>query len=175
VLFVPGTLAVFFPISILFRKNHNSKRFLSSKFPVLVKEVFKYKIHAHCNSSGTICDILYRIHMMIIPATESHIPEIVEIWKEFMDFHSHLDLYFTRTDEGSSKFEEWLRSLMKSDNALVLTAKEDDQVIAYSLSQICKRPPLFTEIDYGYIYDLAVKSEYRRKGIGEQMLSEILG
>ena len=89
-------------------------------------------------------------------------------------FSFHKDPYFARTEEGSSKFEEWLRSLMKSDNALVLVAREDGQVIAYSLSQICKRHPLFKEVDYGYIYDLAVKSEYRRRGIGEQILGKIL-
>jgi len=113
--------------------------------------------------------------MTIIPATESHIPEIVEIWKEFMDFHSEIDPYFARNEEGHSKFEDWVKDLMKSDIALVLVALDHSQVVAYSLSQINKRPPLFKEIDYGYIYDLAVKSEYRRKGIGEKMLGEILG
>jgi len=112
--------------------------------------------------------------MDMISATDSEVPGMVEVWKEFMDFHSHIDPYFARTEEGSSKFEEWLRSLMKSDNALVLVAKEDGQVTAYSLSQICKRHPLFKEVDYGYIYDLAVKSEYRRRGIGKQMLKRIL-
>jgi len=112
--------------------------------------------------------------MTIIPATESHIPEIVEIWKEFMDFHSEIDPYFARNEEGHSKFEDWVKDLMKSDIALVLVALDHSQVVAYSLSQINKRPPLFKEIDYGYIYDLAVKSEYRRKGIGEKMLGEIL-
>jgi len=113
--------------------------------------------------------------MTIIPATESHIPEIVEIWKEFMDFHSKIDPYFARNEEGHSKFEEWVKDLMKSDTAKVLVALKDGQVVAYSLSQINKRPPLFKEVDYGYVYDLAVKKEYRRKGIGEQMLAEILG
>ncbi|MFH1335479.1 MAG: GNAT family N-acetyltransferase [Candidatus Zixiibacteriota bacterium] len=113
--------------------------------------------------------------MMIIPATESHVPEIVEIWKEFMDFHSDIDPYFARNEEGHSKFDEWVKELMKSDTALVLVALDQGQVVAYSLSQINKRPPLFKKVDYGYIYDLAVKSEYRRKGIGEQMLGEILG
>jgi ribosomal protein S18 acetylase RimI-like enzyme len=113
--------------------------------------------------------------MMIIPATESHIPEIVEIWKEFMDFHSDIDSYFARNEEGHSKFEDWVKDLMKSDTALVLVALDQGQVAAYSLSQINQRPPLFKQVDYGYIYDLALKSEYRRKGIGEQMLGEILG
>jgi ribosomal protein S18 acetylase RimI-like enzyme len=112
--------------------------------------------------------------MIITPASESHIPEIVELWKEFMDFHSAIDPYFARNEEGHSRFEEWVRELMKSDSALVSVALEDDKVIAYSLSQINKRPPLFKKVDYGYIYDLAVKREYRRKGIGERMLGKIV-
>jgi ribosomal protein S18 acetylase RimI-like enzyme len=113
--------------------------------------------------------------MRILPAAESHIPEIVEIWKEFMDYHSDIDPYFARNEEGHSKFEEWLKELMKSDTALVLVALDRGMVLAYSLSQINQRPPLFDKVDYGYIYDLAVKSEYRRKGIGEKMVDEILG
>ncbi len=112
--------------------------------------------------------------MEIISANDSHVPGIVEIWKEFMDFHSDIDPYYARDEEGHSKFEDWVRDLMKSDTALVLVAKEDGQVIAYSLSQINQRPLLFKEVEYGFIYDLAVKSEYRRKGIGEQMLVKIL-
>ena len=113
--------------------------------------------------------------MKIIPAAESHLPEIVEMWKEFMDYHSDIDPYFARNEEGHSKFEEWVKELMKSDTARVLVALDHDQVAAYSLSQINQRPPLFEKVDYGYIYDLAVKKEYRRKGIGQQMVGEILG
>jgi hypothetical protein len=65
--------------------------------------------------------------MIIMPAAESHIPEIVEIWKEFMDYHSDIDPYFARNEEGHSKFEEWLKELMKSDTALVLVALGRDK------------------------------------------------
>lgn len=92
-----------------------------------------------------------------------------------MNFHSDIDPYFVRNEEGHSKFEEWVKELMKSDTARVLVALDHGKVVAYSLSQINKRPPLFKEVDYGYIYDLAVGREYRRKGIGEQMLGEIIG
>jgi len=38
--------------------------------------------------------------MEIIPARVEHIPEIVEIWKEFIDYHGEFEPVFRRCEEG---------------------------------------------------------------------------
>jgi ribosomal protein S18 acetylase RimI-like enzyme len=113
--------------------------------------------------------------MEVLLATELHVPEIVDVWKEFMDFLQETHPFFIRSEDGHLKFGEHLKEWIKSDDYQVLVALDSGKVVAYSIAKICKLPPLFEHVTYGFIADLAVKSEFHRKGIGEQILEKILG
>jgi ribosomal protein S18 acetylase RimI-like enzyme len=113
--------------------------------------------------------------MEIISATESFVPEIVELWEEFWGYHQKMEpQFFVMSEDGPSKFEEYLRGLIKSDESQVLVALEGGQMAAYSIAQILKRPPIAKHPEYGFISHLCVKSEYRRKGLGKQISDKIL-
>jgi len=112
--------------------------------------------------------------MEITSATDTHVPEIVEVWKEFMDFHKDIDLRFPMKENAPLIWEKHLRDLIKSEDTLVLVAMDKDHVVGYSISLIESRyPPVFTRETYGFIASMAVQSNYRRKGIGERMLGKI--
>jgi ribosomal protein S18 acetylase RimI-like enzyme len=113
--------------------------------------------------------------MEIISATESFVSEIVELWKEFWDYHQKMDpKFFVMSADGPSKFGEYVKGLIKSDDSQVLVAMDEGQAVAYSIAEILKRPPIAKHPEYGFISDLCVKSEYRRKGLGKQILDKIL-
>ncbi len=112
--------------------------------------------------------------MEIRKATDADIPEIIILWKEFMDFHSALDSHLARSDEGHIEFAKWIGKLIEQEDNQVLVALMDSKVIAYSLSRILEMPPVMKTRKIGYINDLAVNSEFRRTGVGEKMLKEIL-
>ncbi len=112
--------------------------------------------------------------MEIIPAGEHHILSIVDIWKEFMDYHSAIDPFLARSLNGHIHFESFLREMMSSPDALVLAAVSRDNVLGYSISKLYKYPPVFLNETCGYICDMAVRAGYQRKGIGERMLGKIL-
>ncbi|MFC1953482.1 hypothetical protein ACFLWR_05065 [Chloroflexota bacterium] len=42
----------------------------------------------------------------ITTASEKHIPEIVELWKEFMDFNAEIDPYDTRGKDSHTQMEK---------------------------------------------------------------------
>ncbi|NIN01177.1 MAG: GNAT family N-acetyltransferase [candidate division Zixibacteria bacterium] len=111
--------------------------------------------------------------MQIVEATESHIPGVIELWKEFSDYHRNMDPIYARSEDGPSKFGDYVKGLLGSDDSQVLVATDRGEAVAYSIAQILKRPPVFRDIEYGFISDLGVKSEYRRKGLGEQILNKI--
>jgi ribosomal protein S18 acetylase RimI-like enzyme len=110
----------------------------------------------------------------IAPAADRHIPEIVEIWKEFIDYHRGIDPFFTRREDGHVNFERFVRGLIGSDDSQVLVAMDDGSVVAYSIARIGEYPPAYTREVHGLICDMAVKSGYRRQGIGERMLKQML-
>lgn len=113
------------------------------------------------------------IHMEVTEAAESHVPEIVEMWKDFMDFHRDLDPFFTRNRDAHKNFEAYVRELIHSEDAQVLVAVDNGHVRAYSISQIQTYPPIYLDEKYGFISDLAVRPAYRRRGIGVTMLHKM--
>ena len=109
----------------------------------------------------------------VVQAQEHHIPDIVEVWKEFMDFHGELDPLYTRREDGHVNWERFLDSLIAFEGAFVLVVLDGEKVIAYSITQIKDYPPVFVKKKYGFISDMAVTSTHRRTGIGELMLTGI--
>lgn len=108
--------------------------------------------------------------MEVIEAAESHVCEIVEMWKDFMDFHRDIDPFYTRKKDAHKNFKTYVQELIQSDDAQVLVTLHNGRVVAYSISTIQKHPPIYLDDTYGFISDLAVDPAYQRKGIGETML-----
>ncbi|MFC1921304.1 GNAT family N-acetyltransferase [Chloroflexota bacterium] len=111
--------------------------------------------------------------MEIITAADKHIAEIIELWIEFMGHHRDIDPRFPMRDEAPASFEEHLIERMKSGENLTLVALDKDSVVGFSMSRINNYAPIWEREIYGTIDTIAIKSEYRRKGIGEQMLEKI--
>jgi GNAT superfamily N-acetyltransferase len=110
----------------------------------------------------------------ILKARESHIPDLLEVWKEFMDFHAAIRPHFTRSAEGHLVFAKHLRECMGSPESCVFVADDGEKVIGYTLLHLKKPPPVYDDAVYGFISDMAVKSEYRRHGVGEKLLKRAM-
>ena len=111
--------------------------------------------------------------MQIIQAEHKHIPEIVGIWTEFMDFHKDFDSRFPMRKNAHLSFDSHLRELMKSENNVVYVALDNNCVVGFATCSVNRYAPIWEREKYGSIDTLAVESSYRRKGIGEQMLTKI--
>ena len=107
-------------------------------------------------------------------AGEEHIPGVVEVWKDFMDFHQAKDPFFTRKKGAEKEFSNYFREVISSDHTHALVATVNgEKVVGFSISAIKQHPPVFTDTKYGEIIDLAIHDDYRRQGIGEEMLKII--
>ncbi|OFW57369.1 MAG: hypothetical protein A2W01_06945 [Candidatus Solincola sediminis] len=112
--------------------------------------------------------------LKVIPAEESHIPQVIELWKELMDFHRGLDGFYSRKKDGEISFRNYMEKCIMASDCLALVAIESDEVAGYSISTMSKHPPVLEIESYGLISDMAVKAEHRRQGIGSAMLMETL-
>lgn len=110
----------------------------------------------------------------IINAEEKHIPDICNLWWEFICFHTDIEPLFAPLDNAAADFEkEFLRKEMKSEKSLVQIALDGERVIGYSISDLQDIPG--SKIGRcGYINHLHVDKDYRRQGIGEKMYEEII-
>jgi ribosomal protein S18 acetylase RimI-like enzyme len=112
--------------------------------------------------------------MKIRIANEKHVPDIVTLWKDYIDFHAQLDPFFKRQEDGERRYMKYITEQIQLGKSLVLIGIDNDNVVAYSLSQIKMYPPVFQKYTYGYIADMAVRAEYQNKGLGDMMLAGII-
>ena len=111
----------------------------------------------------------------IVKAEEKDVADIGKLGWEFMLFHQNIDPIFTPEYNSASDFEgNQVRRFMQSDGGLALVARDGIKVVGYSLSEIREPPPGFKREKYGYVDSMAVTASYRRNGIGEKMLTEIM-
>jgi len=112
--------------------------------------------------------------MRIVEATESNIHEIAELWKELIDYHSNIDSFFTRREDGHIQFKSFITGLINSMEAKVFIAIEDEKILGYIIAKIDEYPPVYLLEKHGAIYDLLVTSKHRKKGIGKKLWLEAL-
>ncbi|MFX0057370.1 MAG: GNAT family N-acetyltransferase [Candidatus Hodarchaeota archaeon] len=111
------------------------------------------------------------IPIEIIEAIKSHIPAIVELWAEMIEYHTQFDQFFKRREDANLNYESFIRDLFNSNEAKIFIAKEEDKILGFILAKIDTYPPIYLYDKYGAIYDLIVKSTYRRRGIGSKLLN----
>lgn len=105
---------------------------------------------------------------------------IVELWKEYMDFHAARDQHFARSAEGPQRFGDYLSGRIVDAASCthaascVLVAEHNQEVVGYCLATIAKFPPVFASREYGSISDLAVAAKVRRQGIGQALVEAAL-
>ena len=106
--------------------------------------------------------------MKITRIEEKHIPEILEIWKAFMDFHRDLDPVFQRKADAADMFAKFLREQYLAESSkLALAAVEDDAVAGFLIGQIKEHPPVLENVNkYGHLDTAAVAPDLRRQGVG---------
>jgi ribosomal protein S18 acetylase RimI-like enzyme len=112
--------------------------------------------------------------LKIVRAQDANIPQITELWKELIDYHRDLDGFYSRRADGDTNFKKYLSDCIISEDCLAIAAVEDGKVLGYSISQISSHPPVLETEEFGLITDMAVKSGYRKKGIGSALLMETL-
>ena len=108
--------------------------------------------------------------MEIREATIDDIPELTELWKEFMDFHGRYDPFFTRAADGHERWAEFARANIENEDWLVLIALEGNQAVGYCMAAVLDYPPVMETKRHGLIQDVAVTGRCRRNGIGERMV-----
>ena len=107
-------------------------------------------------------------------ATIKDIKEILPVWGQLADFHSALDPAFTPSAQWPREYGAYLRTLISRDDAIAVVAKESLEVVGYAVGRITTLPPFFEHRYRGYIHDVFVKPECRRRGVGRQLVEEIL-
>jgi GNAT superfamily N-acetyltransferase len=110
----------------------------------------------------------------IVRADRTHLVQIMEVWKQFMEYHQRIDPFYGTVADGHLQFGEYILERMGQEESLVLVAMEGDSMLGYCLSYVHHRPPVFTERVVGILSDLAVREGQRGAGAGSALVESAL-
>lgn len=110
-----------------------------------------------------------RLPIEIREACRTDLDEIVELWKEFMEFHRQRDPFFTRAAEGHRRFRSFVADNLDAPDWLVLVAIEEDRPVGYCMATVLEYPPVLELKRHGFVQDVAVTEVARRHGVGSAL------
>lgn len=107
--------------------------------------------------------------MIVRTATSSDIPALVDLWVEFMDFHTGLDPTFLRSKDATTNWAKYIASKLEDETYRILVAIDGQVLAGYVVAIVQEYPPIRTVQQFGFIQEIAVANQFRRRGIARQL------
>ena len=104
------------------------------------------------------------------------LPQMLQLWREMMDFHAAHDPRFRpkASPEGERAWANYLREdIFGQATWCVLVAEEDGKLLGQILGELREPAPVFQPESYGYVTDIVVDPEARRAGVGQALFDAL--
>ena len=113
--------------------------------------------------------------LRIVKAEEKHIPDIRDLWIEFLKYSEEFHPVFA-VGEGAAEHMEknFLRPALQDKDQLVLIALDEAGASDYAVAMIKERLPKKYDFVTGVIEHLFVAQGCRRQGVGGQLYAEVI-
>lgn len=109
----------------------------------------------------------------IVEARHEHVGAIVGLWKDLADYHRSLGPLHPRRQDPPERLAEFLDRHIPLPDSLVLAALSGKEVVGFSFCFVAALPLVFRSDDHGFVSQLVVAEQHRRRGIGTAMVRRI--
>ena len=109
--------------------------------------------------------------MEIRKARPSDLPRLTRLWLEFMEYHRRIDGDYELCQGARERWGEYVMSKFEDESAQLFVAVDQEEVVAYAGAVVRDYPPVFTLKKFGFIEEIFVSGDYRRKGIARQLFT----
>lgn len=117
-------------------------------------------------SNSKQSDVIIRV------ALPEDVLEISKLWQMFMEYNAQFDYSFKVQDKITGRFARELQHRIDDPNYRLTVAEVDKELVGYSLSYVSKKPYFFKLGKFGFIGDLFVLEQHRRKGYGRLLVDD---
>ncbi len=104
------------------------------------------------------------------------LPALIVLWHGQYDYHHDIDstYYVPNSKELDQKFRKYLKKAILKNGPYILLAEVDNEPVGFVTYEKSHVDYFDTKIvEYGDIIELYVRPEYRKQGIGKQLMEEV--
>lgn len=99
-------------------------------------------------------------------------PQVQALWRDLMDLHVSLDPRFALSADADGAFMSYLGTARSREDYRVRVAVRGDQVLGFVICCVLPNSPVYETRFIGYINDICVSPEERKRGIGRLLLDD---
>ena len=102
------------------------------------------------------------------------IPHLVILKGELQKLHSEIDSVWKLKSDWESVFRTYFLNMFNRENTSIAVLQVDGSYAGYCIAIIKESPPFLESRQYGFINDIFVADDFRRRGFGSELLNEAL-
>jgi GNAT superfamily N-acetyltransferase len=106
-------------------------------------------------------------------ARASDEPAVLAIARDEMAAHEQLDPRFRLRADAMGRYALYLRERMREIDSAVFVAEEEGRVVGVAVGSIRVQNAFFETRRYGYVSDLVVVPDARRRGVGRALWERV--
>ncbi|HOE96117.1 MAG TPA: GNAT family N-acetyltransferase [Candidatus Sumerlaeota bacterium] len=109
----------------------------------------------------------------IRPAQTGDLTAILELWSAMMRDHERSDERIRLAPGAVAAYRTYANYHVSHPDSQVLVAEADSEIVGFVLLTISRNLPMFQPAHYGYLSDMAVREDWRRRGVGQALLDRV--
>lgn len=99
---------------------------------------------------------------------------LLELWHALMAFHGELDERFRPTPDAREQMRPVMREWLTEPTYHTVVAEREGRLVAFIIGRIGENVPTVEPEFFGYISDMYVAPEYRRRGLGRRLYQAMI-
>lgn len=108
---------------------------------------------------------------LIRSATAADIPAILPMVQKICDMHRAMDPQrYPFVSDVTERYRGWLRTRSEDADSVLLVAVVEESIAGFVVGEVLDEIPVFTLTRYGFLHDLWVEPQFRRRGIARKLL-----
>lgn len=107
--------------------------------------------------------------LLIRRASTSDISSVATLWMVMMREHESRDPRLRLGEDPCKIYADQLGEMMNCPDNALFVAEDDGVITGYVLALLLPNPPVFKEQRYGFIAEMVVDPNSRRKGTGREL------